>query len=574
MIVKAAGQPAADRTRGRRVGIDRRRMLGGAAAGGLIAAHAGMALAKISLKGIGHRAGGKGPKGHAPGPEHGAAARVQPVVQTVGGRVRGSSDGTVASFKGIPYGAPTGGANRFMPPRPREPWAGVREATSFGLICPQPNFPILAEEKGSLAEGPQGEDCLVLNVWTPQLTGRRPVMVWYHGGGYAVGAGSAPWYDGAALAARHDVVVVTVNHRLNVFGFLDLTSIGGAAAAGSGNAGMLDCVAALAWVRDNIAGFGGDPGNVTIFGESGGAGKVSTLMAMPSAKGLFHRAIAQSGAALRHNTSDAAARATQGLFAQLGLNPGDIAALQALPTQTILEAMGKMRPPGNFGPVVDGSSIPAHPFDPSAPAMSADVPFLTGSNLTESTFFGDTPLEPIDDATLHQKVKTYVRTDDAGADRLIGLFRRTDPSRSNTLVYQLISSEYWMRSGVLVQAERKAALSRAKVYVYQFNRLSPARGGILNSPHGSEIPFAFANIDKAPEISGTGPVQDGLVDQMSAAWTAFARTGDPNVEQLPYWPAYDGGERAVMVFDNQTRVELDPGGAGRVAIATLKSTQA
>ncbi len=553
--------------------MNRRGMLGGVAAGGLWAVQAGTALAGISPAGIAHWVRRRVPPAHKLNPFHHPAPE-GPVIQTSSGRVRGHSEGTISIFKGIPYGAPTGGANRFLPPKRPTPWKGVKEAVAYGLSCPQPNFPILAEDKGSLADSPQGEDCLVLNVWTPAMPSRLPVMVWFHGGGYTVGAASAPWYDGAALAARHGVVVVTVNHRLNVFGFLDLTSIGGDAFAGSGNAGMLDCVAALEWVRNNISGFGGDPDNVTIFGESGGAGKVSTLMAMPAAKGLFHRAIAESGAALKHIPRQAAARSTKALLDQLGLQAGDIGKLQALPTETILAAMGKLRPPANFGPVVDGHAIPADPWDPAAPELSADIPFMTGSNLTEITFFADTPLDPIDDATLHQKIKSYLRTDDAGADKQIALCRESDPTRDNTLVYQLVTSEYWMRSSVLLQAERKAALGRAPVYVYQFNWLSPARGGKLHCPHGAEIPFAFNNLDKAPELVGSGAVQDALAGQMSAAWTAFARTGNPNVDELPRWPAYDGDRRAVMVFDNETRVELDPGGRQRASIAALKASQA
>ena len=527
-------------------GMDRRRLIAGAAA----LAAAGQARAQ---------AGG---------------GRAGPVVQTSAGRIRGTEAGGVRSFKGVPYGAPTGGANRFRPPQPPQPWRGVRDCTAFGHISPQPLFPIIPEEGGSLAQDGQGEDCLVLNIWTPGLdAGRRPVMVWFHGGGYAVGGGSAPWYDGTNLAARHDVVAVTVNHRLNLFGFLYLAELMGEGFADSGAAGMLDCAAALAWVRDNIAAFGGDPGNVTIYGESGGAGKVSTLMAMPAAKGLFHRAIAQSGAALRHMTPAAATEAAGRLLGQLGIRPGESRKLQALPTAALLAGAAAMKPPAQIGPVTDGRGIPHDPFDPAAPAISADVPFMTGSNLTEVTFFPDTPLEPLDDAALLQHVKTYLRADELDARRLISLYRENDLTRDNTLVYQLIASDYWMRSQVLAQAERKAAQGRAPVYVYQFDWMSSARGGKLHAPHGSEIPFALDTLGAARDLLGDGPDRQLLADRMSAAWVAFARTGAPDTAAVPPWPAYDLAQRPVMVFDRRCRVELDPGGEEREAIAMFKARQ-
>jgi para-nitrobenzyl esterase len=243
-----------------------------------------------------------------------------PVVETTAGKVSGLANGPLRIFKGIPYGAPTGGANRIMPPQKPQPWGGMREATQIGPRCPQPPTPgLMPEEAVDLDKGPMSEDCLYLNVWTTSLepAAKRPVMVWLHGGGYTVGSGGSVRYDGSNLARKRDVVAVTVNHRLNAFGFLDLSSIRGAKFADAGNVEMLDIVAALEWVRDNIANFGGDPGNVTVFGESGGGGKVSTLMAMPAAKGLFHRAIAQSGVALRGITADAAAATARALLGQL-----------------------------------------------------------------------------------------------------------------------------------------------------------------------------------------------------------------------------------------------------------------
>ena len=542
--------------------VDRRHLL--AAAGGLgLAGHAAMAEAANPLKLLG--------KKHGRGTS--AAAPVGPVVSTLSGQLLGQQLEGCVAFRGVPYGAPTGGANRFMPPQPRAPWQGVRDATRFGNISPQPAGPIIPEEIDSEAHEPQGEDCLMLNVWTPKVgPGRRPVMVWFHGGGYAVGGGSAPWYRGERLASRHDVVLVSINHRLNVFGFLYLGDLN-PAFANVANVGMLDCVAALEWVRDNIAAFGGDPGNVTIFGESGGAGKVSCLMGMPAARGLYHRAVAESGGALKLGRPEQATTTARAMLDKLGVAPTDTARIQSLPIEEIIKAT----PAGfqSMAPIVDGRSIPRDPFDPAAPEFSADVPFMTGSNLTESTFFLDTPIDPLTEDELHAHVQGYCHVDAATAHQLVALYRQEHPSRDNVFLYQLISSEYWMRTTVLVQAERKTALGRAPAYVYQFNRLSPARGGKLHCPHGSEIPYVFDNLASAKEITGDNATAQVLADKMSAAWVAFARHGDPNMgsAELPYWPPYSSGSRAVMVLDDECRLEIDPDGRCRVAVAEVKANQ-
>ena len=504
-----------------------------------------------------------------------AQARLSPgsIVETTAGKVARLANGPVRIFKGIPYGAPTGGANRFMPPQKPAPWSGVREATQIGPRCPQPPTPgLMPEEAIDLDYGPMSEDCLSLNVWTAAVdaAAKRPVMVWFHGGGYAVGSGGSVRYDGSNLARKRDVVVVTVNHRLNAFGFLDLSSLGGAKFADSGNVGMLDIVAALEWVRDNIANFGGDPGNVTVFGESGGGGKVSTLMAMPAAKGLFHRAIAQSGVALRGTTADASAAAAQTLLGQLGVGAGDLDRIQETPFERILGALQAARPPLGFGPVVGGHALPRHPFDPEAPEISADVPMLLGSNLTERTFFPDTPLDPIDDAALLGHVKRYTGLGDAEALRLIASYRKNRGNADNTFLYQLLSADWWMTANVTTQAERKARLGRAPAYVYHFEKRTPVRDGKLKVPHTLEIAYAFDNIDLSTAVTGTGADKQALADKMSGMWTAFARTGDPSIAGLK-WEPYSAERRAVMILDDDPRFELDPYREERLAISAVKS---
>jgi para-nitrobenzyl esterase len=494
-----------------------------------------------------------------------------PVVETTAGKVAGSSNGPVSIFKGIPYGAPTGGADRFMPAKTPAPWSGVREATGYGPRCPQlPSVGLMPEEAIDLDRGPMSEDCLYLNVWTATLDpgARRPVMVWLHGGGFSAGSGGSVRYDGSNLARKHDVVVVTVNHRLNLFGFLGLAGIGGANYADAGNAGMLDIVAALQWVRDNIASFGGDPGNVTVFGESGGGGKVSTLMAMPAAKGLFHRAIAQSGTALRQLTPEASTATARALLAQLDISSDNLDQLQTLPYERILAALAAAKPPLAFNPVVEGRVLPRHPFDPDAPSVSAEVPMLLGSNLTETTFFGNTPLDPMADAALLAQVRRYTNLGEAEAVRLIAVYKNNRPAADNTFIYQLISTNWWMTANVTTQAERKAQSGRA--YVYQFEKLTPVRDGKLKCPHTLDIAYAFDNIDLSTAVTGAGPDKQALADTISAMWTAFARTGDPSIPGLR-WEPYTAESRALMILDDRPRIERDPYREERLAISAGKS---
>jgi para-nitrobenzyl esterase len=499
-----------------------------------------------------------------------------PLATTAAGQLRGYLKGKISVFKGSPYAASTAGSGRFMAPRKAVPWKGVREAKQLGDRSPQnPTDWLMPEEAVSVSQEPMSEDCLHLNVWTPALRdgGKRPVMVWFHGGGYFSGSGGNERYDGENLCTRQDVVLVTVNHRLNVFGYLYLGDLAGRTFADSGNAGMLDCVAALEWIRDNIAEFGGDPGNVTLFGESGGGGKVITLMAMPAAKGLFHRAIAQSGLAIRQATREEATQTAAAVLEQLGLKSNQTDALVRLPQQQLLDAIAKMTPPPRFSPVVDGRSLPAHPFDPTAPALSENVPLLLGSNATEVTFFPDTPLDPIDEATLLDRVKRYTRVDEVGAAELVALYRKRRPSVSTEHLYQLIASDYGFTVDVATVAVRKSQLGRAPVFVYRFEKETPVRGGKLRSVHSLEIPYVFDTLDVSEAVTGKDADRYPIAHQMSRAWATFARNGDPNYLGLPVWPPYQADTRNVIVFDNICRVLKDPYREERLALEAIKRKQ-
>ena len=500
----------------------------------------------------------------------GASASAEPLVETAYGRLRGTLMDGVSAFKGIRYGAPTGGERRFLPPARPASWTGVQDALVYGPEAPQghPHTEIEEVRATIPADHAVSEDCLCLNVWTKQLGGAKklPVMVWLHGGGFTSGSGAYTIYDGENLARKRDVVTVTVNHRLNTFGFLHLAEIGGEKFAQASNVGMLDIVAALEWVRDNITAFGGDPQNVTIFGQSGGAGKVSTLLAMPSAKGLFHRAIIQSGSALTGVKRADATKGAQALMAKLGAKTAED--LQKLSMEQIIE--GAKGVEGlRLSPVVDGSTLPRDPFSPDAPEQSANVPVLIGTTETEVTFFPNQPIDPIDDAELLKRVKAAAKADDRQAKHLIDLYRRGRPNVTNIDVALIVESDTRFRPGVLAQAERKSA-QPAPVYMYYFTWRSPVHEGKLKAFHTLEIPFVTANVDRAPSMTGMGQDRYALEDKMSTAWTEFARTGDPNHAGLPHWPAFNPTERATMIFNNECMVVNDPNGAERKALAELR----
>jgi para-nitrobenzyl esterase len=500
--------------------------------------------------------------GAGPAPAATIAAKTDtPAVDTTAGKVRGVVNNGVHVFRGVPYGASTAGANRFMPPRKPEPWTGIRNAYENGHTAPQIMPAASAIGFGLRSNSLQGEDCLVLNVFTPGVGAindghKRPVMVWIHGGGYTYSSGTTLVADGTNLARSGDATVVCLNHRLNIFGHLYLDEVGGAKYAGSGNLGMLDLVAALEWVRDNIAHFGGDPGNVTIFGQSGGGGKVSTLLAMPAAKGLFHKAIVESGSTLRQQTTEEAQKSTVKVLERLGLKPDQADTLQNLPVQKLLDAMGTAR----LGPVVDGKILPRNPFDPRAPDVSVDVPVIIGTAETEGTYFATPDILVLDEATMRSRLKQRLHDD---SDRIIELFRKDRPNANPSEIYYTISA---FPTKANIQAERKAALGKAPAYLYLINWRTPVQDGTRFSPHCLELPFVFNNVWHMPELVGAGPEIQPLANKVSGAWLAFARTGNPNHAGIPRWPAYDATSRSTMLINNEWKAIDDPHREERLAM--------
>jgi len=479
------------------------------------------------------------------------------------GPVRGALESGIDVFRGIPYGAATDGPNRFRPPVPPRPWTKVRDATAFGDRCPQLTLPGGSAFSSWSEPTHASEDCLNLNVWTPGLRDgrRRPVMVWLHGGGYALSSGASSVFDGTRLARRGDVVVVTLNHRLNLFGYLYLAKFAGSDYPDSGNVGQLDIVAALRWVRDNIAEFGGDPNAVMIFGESGGGGKVGTLMAMPAAKGLFQRAAMESGFAVTAISADAATKTAESLLAALHLRRQDIRRLASLPTAKLLAALDQLThgSPFGFGPVVDGRSLPRDPFSPDAPEVSADVPLIVGSNGTETTIlFPPAGAFDLDWDGLEKQLQAS-GIPAAAVGSLVAGFRTLKPDATPSDLYFTITTERGMGANAMAVAERKAALGRAPAYLYRLEWRTPVEGGRLRAPHGLDVPMVFDNVAKSESLVGPdlSRVQQ-IADAMSDAWIAFARSGTPSSPGLASWPAYDTRLKSTMVFNVVSRSIDDP----------------
>ena len=494
-----------------------------------------------------------------------AAAPATVVARTGHGRVRGVFEQGVHTFKGIRYGADTA-ATRFQPPHAPAPWRGVADALDYGASAPQ---------RG--AEGAGSEDCLFLNVWTPGLdeAARRPVLVYFHGGGYDNGSGSDPLYDGTRLCRRGDVVVVTVNHRLNAFGYLHLGQIGGPELLASGNAGQLDLVLALQWVRDNIGRFGGDPGNVTVFGQSGGGAKIATLMAMPAARGLFQKAWTMSGQQVTAAGPRAATQRAQLYLRTLDIDPAApdaIARLRALPIAALLEATS-VRDFSRvedtrlyFGPVMDGEYLPRHPFWPDAPAQSAAIPMVIGNTRDETrAFLGNDPNNFTlgwDELPARLEKAQFV---DIHVDRVVAEYRRMYPLYTPSEVFFAATTAGRSWRGAVEELEVRARQSpgAAPTWAYQLDWGSPLDGGKLRAFHTLDIPLVFDNIGQPGSRTGDGADAQAMADAMSEALLALARHGDPNHRGIARWEPYSIARRQTLLFDVPATLADDPRGGER-----------
>jgi len=495
------------------------------------------------------------------------------IATTHAGKVSGFIDREIVAFKGIPYGADTA-PRRFMKAVPPGPWTGIRLAVAFGPRAPQPRPPARVSAAGSVADpgGPVSEDCLYLNVWTPALRdgGKRPVMVYLHGGGYVAHSANFDMYDGVNLCRRGNVVVVTLNHRLNVFGYLYLAEIGGPEFADSGNLGQLDLILALQWVRDNIAEFGGDPNRVLIFGESGGGGKVATLMAMPLAAGLFHRAATSSGEAVSALTPEQGTFRAEAVLNALGLPLDQVAQIKSVPIDLLISASTVTDFPG---PVIDETTLTRVPFGADAPSVSAHIPFMVGTNRDESRALigeGNAALFSLTWEGLKQSLAPYARRM-GDLDRMIYLYRHLHPefSASDVFFAATTDSHDWRAAVIELNARTNLPAGSAPTYSYELRWGSPFDGGKYKACHGLDLALMFDNVALSHRMTGTGPEAFAVAAQMSEAYLAFARTGDPNNPKLPRWPAYDRTRRATMAFDAVSQEIDDPRGKEREFFAEV-----
>jgi para-nitrobenzyl esterase len=503
------------------------------------------------------------------------------IATTAQGRVQGREKDGVLLFAGIPYAAPPVGPLRFRPPAPREPWTGVRETAAFGPLSWQAPGLLGMILGGGTVDC--DEDCLSLNVQTPALDdGARPVMVWIHGGGFIGGTGATPWYNGQRFVQHGNVVTVTINYRLGALGFLHLAALGGEAYASSGLNGILDQVAALEWVRDNITAFGGDPGNVTIFGESAGGMSVGTLLGMPRASGLFHRAIPQSGAAHNLSTAARATHVTELFLQEAGLD--DLEGLLAADPQALIDAQEKM--PGvltrerlaegleggsgasnavvlgmPFQPVIDGVELPVPPLDAIRDGLSAHVPVLVGTTLEEWKLFHLTAGEALDDAKLERRLARIF----PNAEEILATYREPRPGASADDVWCAILTDVIFRLPAIRLAETQAEHQPDNTFSYRFSWKSRAFDGRIGSCHALEIPFVFDNLDRGGSAAflGEGPTPSALATAMHDSWWHFAHDGDPNHEGIPAWGAYDTATRTTIDFDDEIAVLHDPDSAER-----------
>jgi len=498
------------------------------------------------------------------------------VVSTHYGKVEGEELSGLSVFKGIPFATPPVGARRWLAPEKPAPWSGTRDARRFGAVCPQTPMFITALS-AMVIDDPQSEDCLYLNVWTPAADNkRRPVMVWIHGGAFTIGAGSQPLYDGSTLARRGDVVVVCINYRLGPLGFLRLAEVTNGAIPSTGSEGILDQIAALEWVRDNIEGFGGDPSNVTIFGESAGGMSVGALLAAPAARGLFHKAIPQSGACHTGAARERANRNAERVMKKLGAATPD-AMLALTPAQLLTASFladGKTPDP-EFGgmayqPVIDGTVIPRIPFDLVTGGASSEVAVMVGSTLDEWKLFA--PMDPgirtLDRAGLAARYSRRMAPE--AVDKLVGDYEKARSARGALTtapeIYNALETDRIFRIPAIRLAELHAH-RRGRIFNYLFTWPSPAAKGILGSCHALELGFVFGTnkLPGMPQFAGSGPIVERLEKEIQDGWLAFARSGDPSCESLGAWPQYDALRRATMILGEKSGATDAPYDAERRA---------
>lgn len=496
------------------------------------------------------------------------------IARTQYGPVRGYVSGDVLTFKGIPYGADTGGENRWLPAKAPERWTEDYNALAYGANCPQTLHSFRAKEHTFLqqwTDGFQGEDMLKLNVWTPSLSGSRPVMVYFHGGGFSFGSAyELASHDGAQMARNHDVVQVSVNHRLNVLGFLDLVEVGGSAYEESVNCSMMDCIAALRWVQENIANFGGDPDKVMIYGQSGGGSKVTTLLGMPAGKGMIHRAAVMAGGGGNIPTIEQSREFSRRFVRELGIGAKDIAALQKMEWKTLFDTGNKVAaeingpfrrgfgppvdgpPRVGWAPTLDGRTITLRSFTDAAPDISRDIPVMFGSNSEEGTSWSQNPTEAEWRASLAEQL---------GAERgnaLADAMKRAHPEKAiRTLSYGVAGQAY--RNRIHKMLKLKHDQGAAPAYQYWFTWQTPQLDGLPGAWHTAELAFCFDNTALCDQATGNTPEAQALARKMATAWANFARTGNPSQPGLAWTPS-DPVRNQTMIFDNHCRMEDDPEG--------------
>jgi para-nitrobenzyl esterase len=509
------------------------------------------------------------------------------VAKTQYGKVRGFLDSGVFTFKGVPYGQTTADENRWLPAKPPVPWTDEYLALVYGANCPQNLHTWTSPEQTFIQDwddGWQSEDMLKLNIWTPSLSGKWPVMFYMHGGGFSFGSSyELPSHEGAQMARHHDVVQVSVNHRLNILGFFDVSEIGGSAYEDSANVGMTDLVAALQWVHENIENFGGDPDRVMIYGQSGGGSKVTTLMGMPSAGGLFHRASAQSGGGGNIPSKDQQEELARQVMKDLGLAPNDIASLRKLDWSKLIAvgnaAAAKINPPSppimgpgapgkprvGWAPCVDGKVINMRSFFDAAPEISKNVPMLIGSVTEEGNRMSSRPTEEEWHATL---AKAY---GDEKATAIIAALKRAYPQKKiQTLSYMCTGNflnGLGMRNNVVKMATLKYEIKAAPAYTYYFKWQSPVLDGLPGAWHTAELQFCFDNTKRCEQGTGNTPEAQALAKKMASSWAAFAATGDPSIPGLK-WEPTDPETNKTMIWDDQCRMANDPDAEVRKIILT------